>query len=289
MLSASVRPIARGLKRERDTSFRFHNFANRDILLIILTLEGWSSQFLQAAVLSFLFSLRVPSETLLLHRAFGDEPIIAFTKQSTKARIGVRIANNIPILVIKFSFRMNLPRGCTIRRPCICTMRGTRPQPFCPIHAIWEIIRRRVRPGGALVPALSSRNFNPMTKRVFAKAAIPDAERFPPHCFRRGATQALKNSQASARLLAGSGAWNSRAVLGYVDLTQDESAELSAVLLDPSLSSDSEDDLLPSRAAVRKRILRLPQLSAALPKGNDDASEEDDDLTSTYSSGNEAA
>ena len=64
--------------RDRDTIFRRHNFAIRDILFIILTLGEWGSQFLHAAVLSFLLSLRVPSEALLLRRDFGDVRILAF-------------------------------------------------------------------------------------------------------------------------------------------------------------------------------------------------------------------
>ena len=90
------------------------------------------------------------------------------------------------------------------------------------------------------------------------------------------------------RLIAWPGAWNSRAVLGYFDLTHDESADLSAVIRDPSLRSDSDGDLLPSREVVRKRILRLPQLSESLRKVGDDASEKDDDVTSMRSSENDA-
>lgn len=77
-------------------------------------------------------------------------------------------------------------------------------------------------------------------------------------------------------------------MLGYVDPAQEESAELSAALLGPSLSSDSEGDCLPSMEVVRKRIMRLRRISATLHKLNDDASEEDDDLTFIYASDIEA-
>ena len=282
-LTASVRSIARGLKRARDLSFRFHNFASLDIIKEVLAIEGWNSDFLQAIVISFLFSLRVPSETLMLVRAFGDDPILEFTKQKPKALIGVREMRGAQLLVIKFRFRKNLPGGCILRRPCICTPK--RPvQLMCPIHVIWEHIRLAVRPGDPIFPKLSARNFNPTLKRVFSRAKIPDAGRFSSHCFRRGATQAIKNGSSSATVLAGSGAWNSRAVLGYVDLTQDESAEISAALLDPSLSSDSEDDLLSAKQIVRKRILRLPHLSQSLRETPDSDPDEDDDLTSEESS-----
>ena len=70
-------------------------------------------------------------------------------------------------------------------------------------------------------------------------------------------------------------------MLGYVDLTQDESAELSAALLDPSLRSDSEGDTLPIREIVRKRILRLPQIARRV-KNAGVSDPEDDDLSSDY-------
>ena len=285
-LSASIRSIARGLKRNRDISFRFHNFADFAMLLELLALEGWRSPFVRAAMLSFLFSLRVPSETLLLRRAYGNEPLLSFCRQETKARIGVRISNSVNILVAKFSYRKNIPSGCILRRPCICAPKTSAPHPFCPVHILWHHIRRTTLPGEHLFPELTQRNFNPTLKKTFAKASIPDAERFSSHCFRRGATQALKNCEATPRTLVGSGVWNSKAVLGYVDLTQDESAELSTLLLNPSLSSDSEDDTLPLRAVIRKRILRLPQLVKSLPEHTiTDDENNDDDLTSEYSSG----
>ena len=184
-LTPSVKSIARGLRRARDSSFRFHNFASLDIIREILAIEGWRSQFLQAAVLSFLFSLRVPSETLLIVRAFGDEPLLRFCKQKTKALIGVRLFEGIQLLVIKFSYRKNLPGGCILRRPCICTHQNPK-QPMCPIHVIWEHIRSAIRPGDPIFPSLSTRNFNPTLKRVFSRAHIPDAFSFSSHCFRRG-------------------------------------------------------------------------------------------------------
>ena len=93
-LTPSVRSFARGLRRGRGASFRFHNFAPLGIIREALPLEGSRPQLLQAAILSFLFSLRVPSETLLLIRAFGDEPLLSFCKQRAKALIGVRPFEN---------------------------------------------------------------------------------------------------------------------------------------------------------------------------------------------------
>ena len=195
----------------------------------------------------------------------------------------MRICAGVQLLAIKFSYRENLPDGVYSGGRAF-PPKLPQPRPICPVHFIWEYIRTVTRPGETLLPALSKSNSNPALKRVCARTKIPDASGFPPHCFRGEATQALKNGGSAANVLAGSGAWNSRVVLGYVDLTQDESAEHSAALLNPPLSSESEDDLLPIRAAIRKRTPRLHQLSGSLPNAVESDPEQDDDITAEYMS-----
>ena len=70
-LTASVRSAARGLRKDRDTSLRIRNFASVRMLSDILVIDGRGSQLVQAAYLSLLFSIRVPSETLFIQRDFG--------------------------------------------------------------------------------------------------------------------------------------------------------------------------------------------------------------------------
>ena len=59
------------------------------------------------AFISFLFSLRVPSEALQLRRAFHDDPISEPVGQSEKALIGVRKFLGPDALIIKMARRMN--------------------------------------------------------------------------------------------------------------------------------------------------------------------------------------
>ena len=106
----------------------------------------------------------------------------------------VRIGNGIPFLVIKFIFRENPPMGFVLRRPCICTKNSSSAHPFSPIHVLWGRIRPRTVPYELAFAALTKRNFNPILKATFDRASAPDALLFATHCFRRGATQALKTA-----------------------------------------------------------------------------------------------
>ena len=59
----------------------------------------------QLAYMSYIFSLRLPSETLQLVWALSNGPITEYKKHDTNALIGVRTYNNTALLVAKFAFR----------------------------------------------------------------------------------------------------------------------------------------------------------------------------------------
>ena len=63
-LAPSVRSVPRGLRNAQNLSFKFQNYLMADDLLRLLHVSNLSTEFGQAAFFSFLFLLRVPSETL---------------------------------------------------------------------------------------------------------------------------------------------------------------------------------------------------------------------------------
>ena len=72
-LTPDVRHVAKELGKCQDKSFKFHNFIRSRQLLRLAKSETIRSDFAQACLLSFLFSFRVPSETLHLRRAYRND------------------------------------------------------------------------------------------------------------------------------------------------------------------------------------------------------------------------
>ena len=125
-LTPAVRHVARGLKKFQDRIFRFPNFIRSHLSARVVAQEKARSEFAQACFLSFLFSFRVPSETLRLRRAYNTGDLDGFTPQLEKALIGVRTIDGQQFLLVKPKTRKNLAPGCILRRP---------------LSAIWQLER----------------------------------------------------------------------------------------------------------------------------------------------------
>ena len=134
-----IKHIAKGLKKCQDRSFRFHNFIRSSLLARVIQHESVKSEFAHAAFLSFLFALRVPSETLQLRRAFRGDQLLEFSPHPDKALIGSVSVGGEAFIVAKFSYRKNVPGGCILRRPCFCHMGNARATALCPIHIFGQL------------------------------------------------------------------------------------------------------------------------------------------------------
>ena len=241
-LTPAVRHIARGLAKCQNKSFRFPNFIRSALVARIIDFDGFDSQFAQVAYLSFLFSLRVPSETLAIRRAFSDDPVSEHIPQSEKALIKICTIEGVPYLVLKLSHRKNLVYGCILRRPCFCSLGSQRATALCPVHAFWPLVIDRVHSGSLLFPNVTRRNVNRIIKAVFRKLSVPHAERYSSHGFRRGSAQELKETGSPWTVVAGAGRWMSASVLSYVDTSADVECDMANLLANPLLS-ESDDEL----------------------------------------------
>ena len=117
--NAQIKTIAKGLIGAQDKRFAFTNFAHPNDLFRIME-HGNNSALARVAYISYLFSLRVPSETLQLIRAASTEPLLKFLHQKPKVLIGVQTFGKIQVLVIKFKYRENVRGGRILLRPCLC-------------------------------------------------------------------------------------------------------------------------------------------------------------------------
>ena len=248
----STRTIAAGLGNSQDRSFAFPNFFFSKGLLKLLDHEGLESQFFQLGFLSYLFSLRVPSETLTLRRAFFDGPLTEFVPQPDKALMGIRRHSGRDVLVVKFPFRENIRGGCVLLRPCLCEETNDRARTLCPVHSIWPLIRSRVNAGDLLFPAFSPCDVNRTFKLIMTKLGYPDGAKYSPHAFRRGATQEIKDIGSTLALIIKSGTWTHAGYKAYLDLQADFAINISRFVLD-ALGSGSEDDD-PDHPANEKRM-----------------------------------
>ena len=256
----AVRTIAAGLENAQDRSFAFPNFFFSKDLLKLLDHEGIDSAFFQLAYLSYLFSLRVPSETLRIQRAFFDDPLTEFVPQPDKALMGIRQHSDREMLVLKFSFRKNIRGGCVLFRPCLCSEKDQRARTLCPVHAIWPLIRLRTDAGEKIFPTFSPCGVNRTFKKVMTKMGYPDGPKYSSHAFRRGATQEIKDSGSTLALIITSGTWTHAGYKAYLDLQADFAINISRFVLD-ALGSGSEDDDADhpkNEKRVRKRMRGIP-------------------------------
>ena len=117
--TAAVRDVSKGLRLSKKASFKLPNFIYTQDLFKIANGLGWGDTFSKLAFVSYLFGLRVPSEALCLRKARDPERLADFVPQSDKVLIGARVGGGTLCLIIKMSWRENLPVGCILKRVCL--------------------------------------------------------------------------------------------------------------------------------------------------------------------------
>ena len=279
--------MSKGLKNAQDLSFKFPNFIQTDALLTLLRYTKVDTAVGQLFYISYLFALRVPSETLRLIRAYANDPITQFIPQEEKALIAVRCHDQTPVLVIKFAFRKNLRNGCILMRPCLCRESDQRAQKLCPVHVIWELIKDRVDPGDPLFPGWSANKVNRTLKILMAELGFDQGGKYSSHAFRRGATNEVKSCGSTLATILKTGTWTSASYKNYLDLQADEAINISRLLIE-GLGSDSEesDNDRPKKRVSRtkhmtKKMRKIPMTFVA--KGGESDITEDSDQNSSKS------
>ena len=111
-MTPDVRSAARGLRATQNLSPELHNYLMADDLLRLLHVSNLSTEFGQSAFFSFLFLLRIPSETLWMRKADASDRLTEFPPQEHKVIVGVRTLGGRDFLIAKFAWRENLKRGC---------------------------------------------------------------------------------------------------------------------------------------------------------------------------------
>ena len=146
--------IAKGLRFSQRVPIKLPNFLfTHDIRSIINSL-GRRSEFDQICFISYLFPLRVPSESLLMRRAFSDDRVGDCAPQVDKVLIAGRCWKSLDFLTFKMSWRKNLAGGCILMSHFLCTDANPNARGVFHPRAIWPIISERVSSGDLRFHAL---------------------------------------------------------------------------------------------------------------------------------------
>ena len=108
-LTPAVRHVARGLGKCQDRSFRFSELHSEPPANQNCGPRNRSERIRPIVLLSFLFSFRVPSETLQLRRAYATDQLEGFTPQLEKALIAVRTIDGQQFPLVKLTTRKTWP------------------------------------------------------------------------------------------------------------------------------------------------------------------------------------
>ena len=228
------------LKLAGSGKFRFQNFIRGEFIAKIAEKETRGGPFARLSPISFLYALRVPSESLILKRASKDDDLTGYAPMRGHALIGLRGLLGHECLVIRFERRKNHPNGCILSRPCFCQLSAPSARRLCPAHAFWPAIAARAKCGQKLFPGFTSQNVNTTIKAVLTKLDIPYAESYTSHGYRRGAAQELKERGCQWPIIASIGEWRGLAFMGYIDISKDVANEMSKLFIETETLPDDE-------------------------------------------------
>ena len=234
-----IKAVVRGLANARDPPFKSANLLFAYDLLRLLRATRLTSEFGCAACFSFLFVLRVPSETILSRKASPGDPITDFTPPWEKILSGVRNIGGGDMRIAKFAWAENIKRGCILRRPCIWPDAESLAMVLRPVHRIWPQLAAQTRTGELRFPSLRY-SFNRHLRANLALAGIPQAGKYSSHCSRRGAAQELQIAGGPDEALKRAGCWRGMGSRSYIDPQLTYSLKISRLISRPT-DSDSDE------------------------------------------------
>ena len=147
------------------------------------------------------------------------------------------------MLIVKLAWRKHMPGGCILKRPCFCPHNNERASALCPIHWFWPLVRNSTKSGELLFKKIKQYNVNRYIRRALSNIAVPAAERYSSHGFRRGAAQELKETGSPFSIVGSLGQWSGASFKSYVDLSDELCRDLSKLLIHSyTFESDEEGE-----------------------------------------------
>ena len=154
-------------------------------------------------------------------RVFHEEPP-AGLHQSAMWKTG-------EVICLRLRSRKNAQFGSGImRRACTCP--GSRA--MCPVHALWERHFARLPDGSMPWAGMSSGSALSALRNVLTHLAVPCADEYGTHAFRRGHAQDLLNGGATLAEILRAGQWKSGAFHRYLETADIEQGAVLEVACD---------------------------------------------------------
>ena len=248
-----IAAIAKGLRNKPSGKSKFHNSLEPRISDRIIRKEGWDSEFARLCYVTYLFTLRLPSEAVPLVRATTDDRLLTSECSTSTNLFGLREFQGEQRLVIKLAHRKNTRNAFIATRPCFCGQNALLPKHNFPIHRFWQAVLGHTHPGMPLFPLFQGENFPRALRAVLKKLHTPESDRYSSHCFRRGAATAILNSGATLSEIMRTGGWASSSFKVYLDLQRSEEPAMKDVLAGASPISACPSDISETSSITSSR------------------------------------
>ena len=240
----AVYSAVEGIRKDKRGSFKFPNFLFLSDISKLVDFLGRGREFAVLSFISFLFSLRVPSDSLLLRMDHRDDPNGEPVNQSDKTPIWAGSFMEADSLVLKMAWWEYLGGGCILKRTCVFDSTSSKPRATCPPHGILPLIRVRVQAVALCFPSYDKNNFDRRLESALREMEFKDARRYAPKAFRRGASQELLQYGPSIDVIKSAWAWLGAGFGSYIDLEFDKDRKISKIPTTHVIDgSPSEEDI----------------------------------------------
>ena len=194
--------------------FRSANFIRSNAIAQLREKESRDGALTQMDFIAFLCALRVPalrvpSEALLIRRAYRNDDFEGFATMKDQALLAIRCCAPNTRLVLRLRTRKSLSSGCIMSRPCFFSSSAPMAKKLFHSHSVWPCIAARSKTRGNVFPGYTAQNVNTAIAAVFAMLGIDHAQSYSSHGFRRGTPPRAKRKGAP---MAGGGHRGSLAV-----------------------------------------------------------------------------
>ena len=153
--------------------------------------------FLRCDDMRFLFLLRVPTEGPCAKRARIDQDMLPARPLDSQSILWVAGETYAQKLVFKIEEARKYAEWRDSYSPRMCQGSIMNPNGFFPVRRFWPIIQLSVRPGAHILPGYAKSNINRIAKCDFAQIHFGDSDRFTSKFFRRGRSNAMKDSDST--------------------------------------------------------------------------------------------
>ena len=123
------------------------------------------------------------------------------------------------------------------------------------------IYTKRAKPGSFIFPSFTRTNINRILKKTMILAVFDSGGIYPPHAFRRGATQETIASGSTFSVILTTGTWDAPGYRYYLDAHLDEALNIARIIMEHANSDSSDEDKSPDIARIKRNFFGYHRMS----------------------------